>query len=294
MKNIFIGLWISIVIIWLMMALNIYPQSNLSLQVFGNYHSGEKNNSFQFTRINTTYDYTADDVTYKFGVENDQTTKNQMYIKDANIGYNIYIANFIFGLQKNELFTPVEKVYDHRFVDKTIIDYRNIQQQRDLGLSIAGSIDILQYWVMYGNNYNGFTDNNNTKRFCFQFKLPMNNFIVSLFADKRYEMSPVVTYETFIGYTDKLVSAGMEGFQYSYSDINTYGVMAFMNCKFPYGFTVTGRVDFNKTINYGTMLYLFGIDYQLTKSLRIEPNIICDANRYTGRVSLEYYINIGN
>src|ERR1035437_10495142 len=145
MKNIFIGLWISIVIIWLMMALNIYPQSNLSLQVFGNYHSGEKNNSFQFTRINTTYDYTADDVTYKFGVENDQTTKNQMYIKDANIGYNIYIANFIFGLQKNELFTPVEKVYDHRFVDKTIMDYRNIQQQRDIGLSIAGSIDILQY-----------------------------------------------------------------------------------------------------------------------------------------------------
>ncbi|MCX7798634.1 MAG: hypothetical protein N2249_08445 [Melioribacter sp.] len=278
------------------------------------YHnsSDEGMNGFQFRRIFITADYTiAENFNSRFRLEADNisnrnSTSNKMnvWVKDAYLEWvNVFTgSNLYIGLSPTPAFETSTKIWNHRFIEKTILDYNSIVSARDMGIDLRGNLingGKIKYWFKVGNNMSGGPENNKYKRFyaSFEFYL-LKNFIFITYGDfttysSIYDEVNKTTLKTnsnvlslFLNYKYKKFSFGIESFlrnikngfknQNVIQDLNSYGISLWAYHSIGDKFTFIGRYDFfdgNAKVNKdGYSLFIFAFDYKPTQKVHIAPN----------------------
>ncbi|MBX7045283.1 MAG: hypothetical protein K1X86_05520 [Ignavibacteria bacterium] len=269
---------------------------------------------FQFRRIYLTYDYNiSKDFFTRFRLEGGrdevfQNGKIGVFIKDAYIEWKEVFkgSSLIFGIQPTTAYALSEKIWEHRHIEKTIMDLRGIIDSRDFGLSLKGSFDKdekYSYSVMAGNNSGVKVENDKYKRVNANLTFrPANSFYISAFSDFRtaagnddYSKNEF-TYSVFFGYKkSEIFTAGAESY---YNIIKNYlgkgedktglGLSVFAVKPLDAKLSLFGRYDYfdDNTKSFSKYdsrdLFIFGFDYKPNAHVYISPNFAIEYYERTG------------
>jgi len=272
-------------------------------------------NGFQFRRIYFTYDYNISRAFFsRFRLEGaqDETFKNGkvgVFIKDAYIEWRDIFkgSNLIFGIQPVSAFITTEAIWGHRYIEKTIMDLRNIIDSRDLGLSLQGNFDAkgkFDYAIMIGNNSGVSVESDKYKRVYAHLGFnPVKEFYITLFSDYRAQPEIKIfgkeynadefTQAIMLGYQkENHFSFGIESF-FDYiraPEKKTFGISVFGSAIFNELVSAFVRYDFfDNDISEGYKwdtrnLFLAGLDFYPDKNVSISPNVAIEtyADLYDG------------
>lgn len=267
------------------------------------YDGAKGQNGFQFRRINFTYDYNiSKKFSTRFRLEAAQSEtftngKIGVFVKDAYLEWkNIFKgSNLIVGIQPTIAYITTEQIWGRRYIERTIMDLRNIVDSRDFGISLNGSFDEqnkVTYGVMLGNNSGTKVENDKYKRVYAHLGFnPMKEFYVTLFSDYRAQpegkfLNTKLNYDEYtqavmLGYkNDKTFSAGIESF-YNYipNYYKSFGISIFASAIFNELVSGFARYDFfDNDITEGhnrdtRNLFLAGFDFYPDKNVSISPNV---------------------
>jgi len=300
----------------------------LSGLMFGDYfYNLKQNNSnyegmngFQFRRIFITTDYKiADNFNSRFRLEADniydmKTSSNKMnvWVKDAYLEWvNIFEgSNLFIGISPTPAFEISTRVWNNRFLEKTIMDYYGIVSSRDMGIDLKGNLIAdgnIKYWIKIGNNANSGPENNRYKRFYGLLEFhPYKNMIITTYADysnnafvfdktdntSKKHNSIVVSF--FGSYRFEKISFGIETFYrtiqngYKKSEItqlenlDSYGISMWAYYSLNDKINIVGRYDYydpNTVENFDhNSLILFAFDYKPVSKVHLSPN--CEIKTY--------------
>lgn len=268
------------------------------------YDGAKGQNGFQFRRINFTYDY---NISKKFSTrfrleaaQNETFTNGKVgvFVKDAYLEWkNIFKgSDLIVGIQPTIAYTTTEQIWGRRYIERTIMDLRNIVDSRDFGISLNGSFDEqskITYGVMLGNNSGTTVENDKYKRVYAHLGFnPIKEFYVTLFSDYRAQPFVKIFGEEYNA--DEFTQAIMFGYQkenhYSFGvesffdyirtpEKKTLGVSIFASAIFNELISGFARYDFfdndiTEGHNWDTRnLFLAGLDFYPDKNVSISPNV---------------------
>lgn len=285
-------------------------------------NGGEQDmNGFQFRRIYLTFDKDiSESFTSRFRLEADQsanTSNNKIgvSIKDAYLQWkNIFKgSDLIFGIHPTPAYEISEGIWGNRFLEKTIMDLRNIVPSRDIAVSLKGKMDeggIFKYWVMIGNGSGNSPETDKYKRFYAHIQYsPIKQFTATLYADLKARPkinNPAsttnppatlsnndLTYALFVGYKETdFYTFGLETFLTSrqngtISGTNTkdktgIGISTFASYNFSKEIAVVGRYDYydpNSDVDVNSdsrNYFIFGLNYKPDEKVTISPNVIIE------------------
>ncbi len=272
-------------------------------------------NGFRYRRLNVCYDYKfTDKISSRIKIETDDKStivngNMGVFIKDAFIQMDSIFHNYKLriGIQPTPMFETSEKMWAHRFLEKTILDHRGIVSSRDMGISIIGKYNHLSYQI-YAGNGNGIKPENERFKSIYSniTYLFIKNFTLSIsyayfFYPRRIDFYDTININKlinadkdvaslFVGYQkENKFSIGIEAFYskwrnmyntgQTFTDIESFGLTFFSWVKLSQKVTVCGRFDVYEPNTHSISLYdkrtwsIFSIDYQLTKQIKISPNI---------------------
>lgn len=280
-----------------------------------NHHNSaeEGMNGFQFRRIFITADYSiSEKFNSRFRIEADNisllnttASKMNMWVKDAYLEWiDIFEGSSLFvGVSPTPAFEISTRIWNHRFLEKTILDYNGIVSSRDMGMDLRGKLlsdGKIKYWFKIGNNANAGPENNKQKRFYGLLEFyPLNDFIITLYGDfttlsSIYDKFSNSTKKTksyvltlFCNYKYNSFSAGLEtlfrniknGFQNSaqLTDLHTYGISLWAYYNLNNKFTLVSRYDFydnnSKIHNDDYSLIILAFDYKPAARIHFAPNV---------------------
>jgi hypothetical protein len=273
-------------------------------------------NGFQFRRIYITTDYSiSDKFVSRFRLEADQgngslTAGNKIgvMVKDAWLKWkNIFDgSDLVFGLSPTPAYDVSEAVWEHRYLEKTIMDFYGIVPSRDLGIDLKGKFDhkgTVKYWAKIGNNSGNSPEVNKYKRFygLLEFN-PIPEFLFTIYGD--YASYPKVADPVssdmkdnsafvgaaFLNYNQKgSFSLGAEGFIKSQQNNTVNSDNTALETQNGFGVSIWGYVNFTKTIqlvgrfdtidpntnlnNDGKNMILGGVQFNPDENVSISPNI---------------------
>lgn len=293
------------------------------LSSLGNVANGGKQdiNGFQLRRIYFTYDYNiSEKFATRFRLEADQTANTSdgkigVFVKDAYLTWkNIFDgSDLTFGIQPTQVIENADADWEHRFLEKTIMDLRGIVSSRDIALSLKGRIDsdgVFKYWVMIGDGSGNRPETDKYKRFYAQLQYnPIKNLSVALYGDLKTKRSvndfPVtsnppstvsnddITYAFSLGYKEKeIFSVGAQAYinttlnelvsDSGLENRNGLGLSFFGSYNFSSQISVTGRYDyFDRNSDSGFKgdsrnLFIFSMNYKPADKVVISPNVIIE------------------
>lgn len=271
-------------------------------------------------RIYFTYDYIFNSrFSSRFRLESDEANftvnsnaskagKFGVFVKDAYIKWNFKEGHeLIIGIQNSPAYEISEMVWGNRYIEKTIMDLRQIVPSRDMAVSLKGKIDkkgIFNYWVMYGNNNPGKPETDKNKRYSALLEIiPLENLYFTLYTDLQ-DKPPVenvynpgenlrnntFTYAFFAGYRKRdLFSGGVElykgttqnGYQLAtyYSALNSWAVSVFGTFTFNKKWNVFARYDFFEPNYHNSAsgdirnLIIAGFTVKPSEKFLITPNV---------------------
>lgn len=278
-------------------------------------------NGFQLRRIYFTYDYNISErFDTRFRLEADQVTNTSnnkigVSVKDAYLQWkNIFKgSDLIFGIHPTPAYEISEGIWGNRFLEKTIMDLRNIVPSRDIAVSLKGKMDeggIFKYWVMIGNGSGNSPETDKYKRFYAHIQYsPIKQFTATLYADLKSRPkinNPAsttnppatlsnndLTYALFVGYKETdFYTFGLETFLTSrqngtISGTNTkdktgIGISTFASYNFSKELAVVGRYDYydpntdSDTKGDSRNWFIFGLNYKPDEKVTISPNVIIE------------------
>lgn len=272
---------------------------------------------FSFRRINLAYDYMHNDFfTSKFRVESDgkeitSDGKLNLFVRDAYLKASDLFdrIDIIIGIQPTLAFEISESYWGNRFIEKTIMDLRDIQSSRDFGLSANYKIDKAGKYklgFLFGNNSGLKIEKDKYKRYSILISLtPIDNSVFTLFfdygankkitsLDQNAKLSNnSLTFSSFIGYKEKQnVALGLEGFMYlkqngylkdqTFRNKYAFGVSLFAEKYFAKNLSSFLRWDFFDTNiepeqkSDSRNFCVFGIKSFLDDNLIISPNVLAE------------------
>ena len=297
-----------------------FPKVKIHGLTFGDYfynassfNAADKNlNGIDIRRIYFTGDFMlSKDFSSRFRLETHQFSGDATFgvmVKDAWLKWhNIFQgSDLIFGLSPTPAFDVSEGAWEHRYLEKTIMDLNHIVGSRDLGIDLKGNLDesgTVKYWLKLGNNSGNKPETNKYKRFygLLEF-LPTSNFLATVYAD--YASAPQITFNNtsmgnnsfvgaiFLNYKEKgMFSLGLESFYKStqngyiepgaasLTSLNGFGISVWAYANLSEKVQLVGRfdtVDPNTNSNAnkdGKSLILAGVQFNPIKHVSITPNI---------------------
>lgn len=280
--------------------------------------SDEGMNGFQFRRIFITTDYfISENFNSRFRLEADNISniksnnnKMNVWVKDAYLEWiDIFKgSNLFIGISPTPAFEISTRIWNHRFLEKTILDYNGIVSSRDMGVDLKGNLindGSIKYWIKVGNNANGGPENNKQKRFYGLLEFyPFKDFIFTAYGDfTTYttifdeSINTVIKTNSYVislfsNYKVRNFSSGVElmcrgiknGFKNkdSIQNLTSYGISLWAYYSLNNRFTFVGRYDFfdaNSKINAdGYSLIILAVDYKPLSKVHISPN--CEVTKY--------------
>ena len=272
-------------------------------------------NGFWFRRIYLAYDHTfSKKLSARFRFEMNSAGDFQSrslltpYVKDAYIRYMLGRQAVMFGIAATPTFEAIESVWGYRSVEKTAADLYRWDSTRDFGVLLSGPLDRngrLEYRFQVGNGSGTGSENDRGKsvRGALVLKVP-SGFIAELLADwqDKVERSDWSTWQVFAGYqkggtrlgaqfsTQRRRAADGSG----HDDLELVSV--FGAARVHPRVNVFGRVDRNfdpvpggEKIDYlpisedaRSLLTLAGLDIELHKQLRLQPNVTIVSYDHSG------------
>lgn len=170
--------------------------------------------------------------------------KRYAYFKSAYLQYETGKFNFKFGIIPMQLFKIQEKIWGHRYIEKSATDKYKFGTSSDLGISAnykVTSFAEIDVTISNGEG-NAELQHDNTYKAAFGLTLkPYKGFIFRTFVDFLPKEENQVTLVSFIGYQiDKKISFGIEfdrqlnANNVAHQDLNLYSFMGsyFINSKF--------------------------------------------------------------
>ena len=132
--------------------------------------------AFQFRRLYVNYDQPlTEQFAFQVIIESndrsiDPAGRFGFYVKTAFLEWkNIFGSSALrVGLVPTLICTLTEKIWNYRSLERTLLDYRNLGQPSDMGISLRGTIDhsgILSYGAMISNGTGAFVENNKYKKY---------------------------------------------------------------------------------------------------------------------------------
>lgn len=287
--------------------------------------SEEGMNGFQFRRIFITTDYSIEEkFNTRFRLEadnisimNSSSNKMNVWVKDAYLEWvDIFEgSNLFIGISPTPAFEISTRVWNNRFLEKTILDYNGIVSSRDMGIDLRGNLIAdgnIKYWIKIGNNANSGPENNKYKRFYGLLEFhPYQNMIITTYGDyaansdvydnaaNTSKSNNSIVCALFCNYKLEKISIGIETFfrtiQNGYKkseniplqNLNSYGISTWAYYSLSDKFNFVGRYDYydpNSKIELDhNSLILLAVDYKPMSKVHLAPN--CE---------IKTYHNVGN
>jgi len=200
--------------------------------------------------------------------ENSLTTGDErtaIYLKDAYVKWNFAKKTDLYiGLQSTFAYEESEKIWGHRFIEKTIMDYRGVIASRDLGVSIRGKITdngSLFYNLMFANNSSLKPEKDKYKRMYANFGFrPTDAICITAYCDYSFKekqagkVKDEIVSGLFIGLKKEKVAAGIDSYykitknaylvNNNLNDMATFGTSVFGSYKFANKWGAFARIDF--------------------------------------------------
>lgn len=320
------------------LAQHMEDKSNISSEIFFDYYyniqrdtnatyltnavmDDSKNlNGFRFRRIFFTYDYSfSKKIKARIRLDSDEKSNTSngnigVFMKDVYLEFDSFMVKHKIrvGIQPTPIFELSEKYWYHRFLEKTILDQRYLVYSRDLGISLSGQINKINYCVLLGNNsinkpeidrFKAIYSNVNyqlTKEmhfsisYAYYFMPKTKNFYSPLYPNDLLNANKQVI-SLFWGVRNSIRwSLGMEGFYMkwlhnyntgsSMDNLESLGLSLFVWFRIYNPLSFCWRIDFyepniHSLSKYDRRLWsLIALDYRLSDKIILSPN-----------VSVEYY-----
>jgi hypothetical protein len=268
--------------------------------------SPENSNAFKLRRVFLGYEYQFSpkiSTLVRFEADEAGLTadgENGLTLKDAFLKWNVFKGSDLFiGLQSTFSFETSERIWGHRFLEKTILDFRGIVSSRDLGLSLRGRFDAkgkFIYGLMVANNSSAKPESDRFKRVyaTLGFK-PIEGLELAVFADRNFKEKAArlgkdeLTTGIFAGFKKEKFAFGIESFvrqsdhgfvkEEASKTLNTFGVSVFGSVNFTNKFGCVGRYDYfdpntdSKVENDSRNVVIAGLTYKPIPVITISPNI---------------------
>jgi hypothetical protein len=288
----------------------------------------------QIRRVYFTYDFRYNSrLSSKFRLESDEANftsslsgkdakKFGVFIKDAYVRFNYWRNQDIYaGIQGTPGFEVSERIWENRYIEKTIMDLRGACPSRDMGISFRGNIDtagIFKYWFMIANGNAGLPEADKYKRFYGHVEItPLKNLSITIYADYQSKApandifnpgekikNSIMTTSLFIGYRKRnSFSAGLEayyrttenGFKLTnnYSVKQETGISVFSTLYFLKKWNVYARYDLLEpnlhSQSHGDTRNLFmgGLAYKPNNNLIFSPNVFVETHEKTATRSIK-------
>lgn len=266
-------------------------------------------NGFQFRRIYITTDYTISNIfstRFRFeSTEGDLTSNGKIttIVKDAWLKWKdiFYGSDLILGISPTPAYDVSEGAWDHRYLEKTIMDLDGIVSSRDFGVDLKGKLSqsgTVKYWLKIGNNSGNSPEANKYKRFygLLEFK-PSPELLITIYGDyaslpkKADKNNSAFVGAGFINFKQKgKFSIGVESFLKSQqnnfiSSNNTYksqtgfGLSIWAYANVSDNIQLVGRFDTfdpntNSNANMDTNDFILaGIQFSPHEHVNITPNV---------------------
>lgn len=269
----------------------------------GQYSSTPKDfQAFQFRRLYLYYDHTFNEKFFaQFLLEGndkvfDSGGRHGIFIKTAYLEWKdlIPMGSLAFGLVP----TPTwvwglsERTWAHRFVEKTITDFRGLGRASDIGVAVRGKFvedGTLGYNAMIGNGRGQGEEKDKYKNFYGAINAkPTDNVLLEVQA----EFEPAkddknrILLKGFAAYQTKEFTVGAEIVQRTLrkagaqnADVVPFGISLFAWAKLTDDLNGFARFDYfdpNTNVNdagFKENFFLIGIDYMPLKDIHIAPNL---------------------
>ncbi len=185
-----------------------YAQSDSAFKTLENTVTGGKKGETGLTlrRIYLTYDAKlSPKIETRIRLEaNDKTTGSgyiMAFVKDAYVKYTYLKSHSVqVGIIPTPAYEISEAHWNHRYIEKMILDLRKIVSSRDFGIAFRGNIDtagIVKYWIMIGENAGVKPGTDNYKRYYGHIEInPIKNLCLTAYADINEKKSIRNPYDT--------------------------------------------------------------------------------------------------
>lgn len=261
--------------------------------------------AFQFRRLYLYYDHNVTDKVFaQFLLEgNDKIFepggRHGVFIKTAYLEWKdvIPMGSVAFGLVPTPTWTwgLSEKAWAHRFVEKTIADFRGLGRASDIGIAVRGKFvedGKFGYNAMIGNGAGQGEEKDKYKNFYGALNAkPVENVLLEVQA----EFEPAkddknkILLKGLAAYQTKEFTIGAEivqrtlkkagGTPTAPADVVPFGVSLFAWAKLMDGLNAFARFDYFdpdtkvKAAGFRENFFVVGVDYMPIKDVHIAPNI---------------------
>jgi len=312
------SLKITLLVLLFTMGFSLASEGKFSGYMIGDYywvaahHDSDKEgkNGFWFRRIYFTYDQDLNDVfsvrlRYEMssdGKYGDNANKHTPYIKDAHLKWK-YNKNhqLIVGISPTPTWGVLEKFWDYRSVEKTLLDIQKWSSSRDFGLALTGSLmdgGKMKYHFMVANGSGEKNEINDGKKIFGAVSYHFSKtFFVQVYADHNdntgnSSYSGWTTLQGFAGYENGPFKLGLQAARqirkpYGEDDLTLDAASVFTVFKLSKQTKLFARIDrqFNanpegEKISYlpfannvSSTLFIAGLDYSPAKGVHFMPNI---------------------
>ena len=191
---------------------------------------------------------------------------------------------------KTILFEIQEKIWGHRYILKSFQDEYKFESSADIGISLAYKINeiiSIDAILINGEGYKSVQLDSTYRGGAGITIKPIQNLILRGYFDYEKKEEPLINFATFIGYSNDLISAGLElniekNNKYK-KEHNLTGYSAYGSYQVNKWFEVFGRYDYltsNKlrgetdpwnTPNDG-QLFIAGVEFSPVKGIKLAPN----------------------
>lgn len=297
-------------IFFIFFSFNSFSQGSFSGYMFGDIYFVQKHhneeiegqNGFWFRRIYFTYDYKFSEKFFtRFRLElnssGDFKTSSNLtpYAKDAYLGIKLGKSKSFIGLSPTPTWEFIENFWGYRAVEKTPGDLYKIASSRDTGIAFKGEISPhFSYHFLLGNGEGTKSEVNKDKRAYLSLLFKKEPVFFELYTDygEGKDETDVKVYQGFFGLKREKFTFGFQYYNFDKGQgegkerIKTDVFSTILNIKTSEKTTILFRIDRMDDPNpligkqdyipFETStpfyLYIFGVDFSITKDIKIIPN----------------------
>jgi hypothetical protein len=268
--------------------------------IFTNFNSGftdgETTKSFEITRAYLGYEYNFSKEFYAklvLDVGDPKVGGLQMtaYLKNAYVQYKKSNLTASFGMISTTQFKVSEKIWGLRYIEKSFQDAYKFNASADLGFNIDYKFaDFISadFSVINGEGYKLVQSDNLVRPGMGITVNPLKSITARVFADNMGDDVKQQSLATLLAYSgEKLVLAAEYNYQKNYSMVDgqdIYGTSFFATYKASKNLKLFGRFDDLKSkalagesepwqLNKDGQLMMAGLEYNVTKGVKIAPNV---------------------
>jgi hypothetical protein len=289
-------------------------QEKISGLMFGDYydifaqnHDEYKNlNGFWFRRIYLTYEKkSSKTLTIRLRLElassgdfNSSSEAILPLVKDAYLKWRFSTNHeMLIGISESPTWRTIEKIWGHRFLEKTPLDIQKWGSSRDFGVGVRGNIFTngkLKYYFMLGNGSGNKSESNKGKKILSSITwFPTDKLTFEIYGDWNDNTGHTdwMTAQIFGAYKNSRFTLGA---QYSVQERlgeitnNTMHILStFSTYKLNQKWGLVGRIDRNynpnpkgESISYipfnntaSNTFYILGVDFKPWKDVTFTPNV---------------------